>query len=185
MISSQNVRRKIKGREHLPELTDADKPYLRSLILDLLKEQGFRCAYSLVQLCPARMHGFQMSVERINNYYGYEKGNVCLILHVLQAELRSTQRLDKDGNKEFKNIKWSKDRFFESGRAIFADELRFSFSDLPPDEQREHEAAICAALDASEGMSDEDDEDDEDEGEESDCEWESDGDGESEESDCE
>ena len=175
MILGQNRRRKIKGREHLPKLTDAHRPYLRSLILELLKEQGFRCAYSLVLLCPARMHGFQMSVERINNYHGYQKGNVCLVLHLLQAELNSTQRIDKDGNKMFKNLKWSKDRFFESGRAVFSDKLRFRFTDLPLNEQREHEAAICAALDAS--ADDEDDEDDEDEGgEESDGEWES-GDG--------
>ena len=45
MKHHQNDRRKIKGREHMNELTNADLPKLRELLLDLLVAQKFCCFY--------------------------------------------------------------------------------------------------------------------------------------------
>ena len=147
MKNNQNKRRKIKGREHMNELTDADLPKLREFLLDLLVAQKFCCAYSSILLCPARLHGFQMSPERLDDSKGYdEPGNVVLVFHLFQAKLNSTQRNDEDGNDEFVNIEWSRKRFFEIGEDVFDDKIRFKFTDLPIEEQRKHEAAILAAI---------------------------------------
>ena len=147
MKLDQNMRRKIKGREHMSELTDTDLPKLRKLLLDLLVSQKFRCAYSSIPLCPACLHGFKMSAERLNDDLGYDApGNVVLVYHLFQAKGSFTQRKGSDGEDEFLNIEWSRDLFFKIGGDVFGDKMRFSFTDLPLEEQRKHEAAILAAM---------------------------------------
>ena len=147
MKHNQNIRRKIKGREHMRELTDADLPTLRHTVIYLLRKQKFRCAYSSIRLCPAKIHGFQMSVERINDNIGYDvRENLCLVFHLFQAKGRLTQRTDEEGNEEFVNLTWSRDMFFKWGRDIFGDTMRMRFGDLPVEEQQKHKAAIAAAM---------------------------------------
>ena len=147
MKIDQNERRKKKGRAAMLELTEADMPMLRRTVIYLLKEQKFRCAYSSIRLCPAKIHGFKMSVERIDDNIGYEvRTNLCLVFYLFQAKGLLTQRTDEDDNEEFANLTWSRDVFFKWGRDIFGDEMRFRFTDLPIEEQREHEAAIAAAM---------------------------------------
>jgi len=147
MKIDQNERRKKKGRAAMLELTEADMPMLRRTVIYLLKEQKFRCAYSSIRLCPAKIHGFKMSVERIDDNIGYEvRENVCLVFYLFQAKGPLTQRTDEDGNEEFSNLTWSRDVFFKWGRDIFGDEMRFRFTDLPIEERRKHEAAIAAAM---------------------------------------
>lgn len=147
MKYNQNERRKKKGREHMLELTEAHLPTLRRFVIYLLKKQKFRCKYSSIRLCPAGKYGFKMSVERIDDNIGYEvRTNLCIVFHLFQAKLNSTQRTDEDGNEEFANLTWSRDVFFKWGRDIFGDEMRFRFTDLPIEERRKHEAAIAAAM---------------------------------------
>ena len=102
----------------------------------------------MIPICPAESAGaFKMSVERLDDNKGYDvAGNVVLVWHLFQAKLSSTQREDEDGNEEFNNLSWSREMFFRWGKKIFGDEMRCKFTDLPPEQQREHEDRISAAM---------------------------------------